>query len=69
MYENRIAHLEEAHRVLDKRIDEMERTGNFVDENLSELKKKRLQLKDEIARLTRLQWEHDHESLDLDDER
>jgi len=67
MYENRIAHLEEAHRVLDKRIDQMERTGNFVDENLSELKKKRLQLKDEIARLTKLQWEHDHERVDFDD--
>jgi uncharacterized protein YdcH (DUF465 family) len=69
MYENRIAHLQEGHRVLDKRIDEMERNGNFVDVNLSELKKQRLQLKDEIARLTRLQWEHDHESVDFDDER
>ena len=69
MYENRIAHLQEGHRVLDKRIDEMERNGNFVDTNLSELKKQRLQLKDEIARLTRLQWEHDHESVDFDDER
>jgi uncharacterized protein YdcH (DUF465 family) len=69
MYENRISHLQEGHRVLDKRIDEMERNGNFVDANLSELKKQRLQLKDEIARLTRLQWEHDHESIDFDDER
>ena len=69
MYENRIAHLQEGHRVLDKRIDEMERNGNFVDTNLSELKKQRLQLKDEIARLTRLQWEHDHESIDYDEER
>ncbi len=69
MYENRISHLQEGHRVLDKRIDEMERNGNFVDVNLSELKKQRLQLKDEIARLTRLQWEHDHESIDFDDER
>jgi uncharacterized protein YdcH (DUF465 family) len=69
MYENRISHLQEGHRVLDKRIDEMERNGNFVDANLSELKKQRLQLKDEIARLTRLQWEHDHESVDFDDER
>lgn len=69
MYENRISHLQEGHRVLDKRIDEMERNGNFVDSNLSELKKQRLQLKDEIARLTRLQWEHDHESIDFDDER
>lgn len=69
MYENRIAHLQEAHRVLDKRVDEMEQNGNFTDESLSELKKKRLQLKDEIARLTKLQWEHDHESIDHDDER
>lgn len=69
MYENRIAHLQEAHRVLDKRVDEMEQNGNFTDESLSELKKKRLQLKDEIARLTKLQWEHDHESIDYDDER
>jgi uncharacterized protein YdcH (DUF465 family) len=69
MYENRIAHLQEGHRVLDKRIDEMERNGNFVDANMSDLKKQRLQLKDEIARLTRLQWEHDHERIDFDDER
>lgn len=69
MYENRIAHLQEAHRMLDKRIDDMEKTGNFDDNSLSVLKKQRLQLKDEISRLNRLQWEHDHERVDFDDER
>ncbi len=69
MYENRIKHLSETHRLLDKQIDEMEKTGNFQDEKLSELKKKRLQFKDEIARLTKLQWEHDHETIHHDDDR
>ena len=55
MYERRIAHLEEAHHVLDKNIAEMERNGNFKDQQLTELKKK--------------QWEHDHETIDIDDER
>lgn len=69
MYERRIAHLEEAHRQLDQRIDEMERTGNFDDLKLSELKKQRLTYKDELAKLRRLQWEEEHERVDFDDDR
>lgn len=69
MYKNRILHLTESHRLLDNQINEMERTGNFKDEVLSELKKKRLAFKDEIARLTKLQWEHEHERVDFDDDR
>jgi len=69
MYENRIKHLEESHRVLDRQIDGLEKTGTFDDLNLQNLKKHRLQLKDEIAKLTRLQWEHDHEYIDQDDQR
>ena len=69
MYENRIKHLEESHRIINKQIDGLEKTGTFSDEQMSHLKKQRLQFKDEIARLTRLQWEHDHETIDYDDER
>jgi uncharacterized protein YdcH (DUF465 family) len=49
MYENRIKHLEEAHRALDKQIDTLEKTGLFEDLKLEELKKQRLRLKDDIA--------------------
>jgi uncharacterized protein YdcH (DUF465 family) len=49
MYENRIKHLEEAHRVLDKRVDDLEKNGLFEDLKLEELKKQRLHLKDEIV--------------------
>jgi uncharacterized protein YdcH (DUF465 family) len=69
MYKNRILHLTESHRLLDNQINEIEKTGNFKDEILSEMKKKKLALKDEISRLTKLQWEHDHESVDFDDDR
>lgn len=51
MYENRIKHLEEAHRMLDKKINGLERSGVFDDFEIEELKKKRLQLKDEIVLL------------------
>lgn len=49
MYENRIKHLEESHRVLDKKVDEMERSGHFNDNELADLKKQRLHLRDEIS--------------------
>jgi hypothetical protein len=48
------------HRLLDKQINEMQTNHPGVDvEHLAELKKKKLQLKDEISRLTKLQWEEE----------
>lgn len=49
--ENRIKHLEEEHARLEKRIHGMESTGVFEDENLHDLKKQRLHIKDELAKL------------------
>ena len=57
MYENRIAHLKEVHRVLDKRINGLEKTGVYEDESLYEMKKQKLFLKDEIANLKKKQQE------------
>lgn len=58
MYQNKIKHLEEAHRVLDKQIDHMEQTGIYDDLKIDELKKQRLRLKDDIAIL-----KHKHEAV------
>ena len=69
MYEDKIKHLEEAHRVLDQKIDTLEKNGLFEDIKMQELKKQRLLLRDELAILRRKQWEHDHETIDFDDER
>ena len=69
MYKSKIKQLEESHRVLNKQIDDMERNHPHVEtDKLAEMKKKKLLIKDEISRLNRLQWEHDHERVDLSDE-
>lgn len=66
MYKAKIQHLEEMHRVLNKQIDDMERNHPHVEvDKLSEMKKQKLKIKDEISRLNRLQWEHDHERVDF----
>lgn len=70
VYRTRIKQLEEMHQALNKQIDEMERNHPHVAvDKLAEMKKKKLALKDEISRLTKLQWEHDHESVNMDDDR
>jgi len=68
MYKQKIRELTEAHRILNKQIDDMERNHPHVDiTNLGEMKKKKLQYKDEISRLEKLQWEYDHEHIHGDD--
>jgi uncharacterized protein YdcH (DUF465 family) len=58
MYEQRIKHLEEAHRALDKQVDTLEKTGLFEDLKLEQLKKERLLLKDKLAILKHKQQLH-----------
>jgi hypothetical protein len=69
MYKDKIKQLEESHRVLNKQIDDMERNHPHVEvDKLADMKKKKLAIKDEISRLNRLQWEHDHDRVDLGDD-
>jgi hypothetical protein len=48
---NHLVLLEEEHQRLDKRIDGLESTGVYDDDQLNELKKQRLNLRDQIAKL------------------
>jgi hypothetical protein len=67
-YKGRIKHLEEMHKLIDKQINEMQINHPGVDvEHLTELKKKKLQFKDEISRLNKLQWEEETQRLKYDD--
>ena len=68
MYKAKIKQLEESHKVLNKQIDDMERNHPHVEESkLAEMKKKKLLIKDEIRRLNKLQWDHDHETVHGDE--
>ena len=70
MYKERIKHLTESHRVLDERIAEHERDHPGTETQLvQEWKKQKLAFRDEIRRLERLQWDHDHETVNFDDDR
>lgn len=48
---NHVKHLEEAHRVLSLKIDEMERHPHVEELKVAELKRQKLKYKDEIQRL------------------
>lgn len=54
-YTKRLHWLKETHKFLNKQVDTMEKTGNFKDEELMEMKKKRLKMKDEIERIEKEQ--------------
>jgi hypothetical protein len=51
--EHHISHLQELHTILDKEIDSKMRSGLFEDSELEDLKKKRLNIKDQITRFQR----------------
>ena len=52
---SQLQELQKRHTALDKRIDNMEKTGLYGDTVLHELKKERLHLRDEIAILEQQQ--------------
>ena len=64
---DRIKFLEDTHRYLNKEIDSIEKSRVFDDQELVEKKKKRLHIKDELAKLQRQQFEQQHEVLDWDE--
>lgn len=68
-YRSRIATLKESHRLIDESITEKSKDPTYDELKLNELKKKKLQYKDEIRRLEKLQWEYEHDSHEYDDDR
>jgi len=67
MYHKRIEQLEKLHHQLDKKIRGKESTGVYDDYELHQLKKEKLQLRDEIEMWKRKQFEQDHETVEFDD--
>lgn len=63
--QHRLQHLENDHVAIDKRINGMESTGVFEDTTLEVLKKQRLHLKDEIAKI-KLQIAYEHGAQEND---
>jgi hypothetical protein len=67
-YKKRIETLIESHRLIDETIIEMEKSG-ADSQKITEMKKKKLQYKDEISRMQRIQWDYYHDTVHFDDDR
>ena len=67
-YRSRISFLQETHRNLDRQISLMEQ-NKAPAEDIINLKKKKLDIKDEISRLNKLQFEAERETVNWDDDR
>lgn len=68
-YRKRIETLTESHRLVDQTIINLTSQPGYDELKVNELKKQKLMYKDEIRRLERAQWEHDHETVDFGDDR
>jgi hypothetical protein len=68
-YRTRIKTLEESHRLVENQIFQLEKSGSTDVEKLQKLKELKDKYFTELRLMNRAQWDHDHERVDLDDDR
>ena len=68
-YTNRIKTLEESVRLLDDQIFHLEKNGSSDIKRLTELKEIKDKYNKELRTMVRAQWDDDHNTVDLWDER
>lgn len=66
---NRIRTLEESYRLLDDQIFQLEKTGSTDTDKIKKLQDTKSKYLSELRVLRRAQWDHDHERVELDDDR
>jgi hypothetical protein len=68
-YRSRIKTLEESVRLLDNQIFQLEKNGSTDTKKLSELRESKEKYFTELRNMNRAQWDHDHETVNMDDDR
>jgi prefoldin subunit 5 len=68
-YQSRIKTLEESIRMLDNQIFNLEKNGSTDTKRLTELKETKDKYNKELRLMIRAQWDNDHNSIDLSDDR
>jgi hypothetical protein len=68
-YKNRIKTLEESVRLLDNQIFQLQKTGNADTSKIKTLIETKDKYMSELRTMIRAQWDHDHETVDLNDDR
>lgn len=68
-YKNRIKTLEESHRLVDNQLFLLEKTGSTDYDKMKSLQEAKEKYLSELRIMRRIQWDHDHETINLDDDR
>jgi flagellar biosynthesis/type III secretory pathway chaperone len=68
-YRNRIKTLEESYRLVDNQLFQLEKSGSNDFEKIKKLTEAKEKYLNELRIMRRAQWDHDHETVDLDDDR
>lgn len=68
-YKQRIKTLEDSHRLVDDQLFQLEKSGSTDTKKIADLRIVKNKYLGELRMLNRAQWDHDHETVDLDDER
>ena len=69
MYKARIRQLEELYNNLTVKISVVEKADPIDTVVLAELRNQRQTVLNELSKLRRLQWDYDHETVNMDDDR
>jgi hypothetical protein len=67
-YKSRIKTLEESHRLVENQLFQLEKS-NGDPEKIKKLRETKEKYFTELRAMNRAQWDHDHETVDLWDER
>ena len=68
-YKQRIKTLEESHRLVENQLFQLEKSGSTDVVKIQKLKEAKDKYFNELRTMNRAQWDHDHERVDLDDDR
>jgi hypothetical protein len=68
-YKNRIKTLEESVRLLDNQIFQLQKEGTADISKVKTLIETKDKYMSELRTMIRAQWDHDHETVDLNDDR
>jgi len=68
-YKNRIKTLEESVRLLDNQIFQLEKNSSSDTKKISDLKETKDKYNKELRVMIRAQWDNDHNTVDLGDDR
>lgn len=68
-YKNQIRNLENTIRELDDQIFQLEKSGSNDKVKINNLIEKKYMCQTELRKLNKLQWDADHETVNIDDDR